>query len=191
MSFGGMRGLFNNYKPLIIFLVLLVFPAAMISQADADVDFSRIYGSDVGMGIGARAAGMGGAFVSLADDPSAMFWNPAGLATANGLQLFISGETPADFSAAALVWSPGFAFAQAVNLAVGVGHVRRLVFTGDSGAENWSGYPSHLLDVAMIDVGPDFSGRIDSTTYDNRISLAFSPPWCHRISVGLTFICLT
>jgi len=29
--------------------------------------------------IGARATGMGGAFVGIADDPSALFWNPAGL----------------------------------------------------------------------------------------------------------------
>jgi hypothetical protein len=32
------------------------------------------------IGIGARAAGMGGAFVAVADDASAVFWNPAGLA---------------------------------------------------------------------------------------------------------------
>ena len=31
------------------------------------------------IGIGARARGMGGAFVGLADDPSAVYWNPAGL----------------------------------------------------------------------------------------------------------------
>lgn len=30
--------------------------------------------------VGSRALGMGGAFVAVADDPSAMFWNPAGLA---------------------------------------------------------------------------------------------------------------
>ena len=29
--------------------------------------------------VGARAVGMGGAFVSLADDATAMFWNPAGI----------------------------------------------------------------------------------------------------------------
>jgi hypothetical protein len=31
------------------------------------------------IGIGAKARGMGGAFVGLADDPSAIYWNPAGL----------------------------------------------------------------------------------------------------------------
>src|SRR5512143_3591146 len=31
-------------------------------------------------GFGARAAAMGGAFVGLADDYTAVFWNPAGLA---------------------------------------------------------------------------------------------------------------
>ena len=34
-------------------------------------------------GVGARAMGMGGAFVSLSDDFSGLFWNPAGLARAN------------------------------------------------------------------------------------------------------------
>ena len=31
------------------------------------------------IGIGAKAGGMGGAFVGLANDPSAIYWNPAGL----------------------------------------------------------------------------------------------------------------
>jgi long-subunit fatty acid transport protein len=33
------------------------------------------------IGVGARAEGMGGTFVAVADDPSAIFWNPAGLAS--------------------------------------------------------------------------------------------------------------
>lgn len=34
-------------------------------------------------GVGARALAMGGAFVSVCDDPTAMYWNPAGLARIN------------------------------------------------------------------------------------------------------------
>jgi hypothetical protein len=33
------------------------------------------------MGIGARAAGMGGAYAAVADDPTAIFWNTAGIAS--------------------------------------------------------------------------------------------------------------
>ena len=35
-------------------------------------------------GLGARAAGMGGAFSALADDPAAAYWNPAGLICSQG-----------------------------------------------------------------------------------------------------------
>ena len=35
-------------------------------------------------GIGARALSMGGAFVAVADDSTAVFWNPAGLAQLKG-----------------------------------------------------------------------------------------------------------
>ena len=34
---------------------------------------------------GARAMGMGGAYVSVANDPSAMYWNPAGLTKVSGI----------------------------------------------------------------------------------------------------------
>ncbi len=38
----------------------------------------------LGVGVGARAMGLGGASVSLADDGTALFWNPAGLALVEG-----------------------------------------------------------------------------------------------------------
>jgi len=41
-----------------------------------------------GIGIGTRAIGMGGAFVALADDPSAIWWNPAGLARIKRLSVY-------------------------------------------------------------------------------------------------------
>lgn len=36
------------------------------------------------IGVGSRAIAMGGAFVAVADDPSAIYWNPAGIAAMNG-----------------------------------------------------------------------------------------------------------
>lgn len=42
------------------------------------------------IGVGSRAVGMGGAFTGLADDPSATYWNPAGLARIEGANLLFS-----------------------------------------------------------------------------------------------------
>ncbi len=41
------------------------------------------------IGQGARAISMGGAFVAVADDPSSLYWNPAGLAELSGGSIFI------------------------------------------------------------------------------------------------------
>jgi hypothetical protein len=63
--------------------VLGIVPGVMIRPARAADIFEKVGtfdGQFLKIGIGARAAGMGGAFVAVADDPSAVFWNPAGLA---------------------------------------------------------------------------------------------------------------
>ena len=43
--------------------------------------------------VGTRAAGMGGAFVAVADDASAVYWNPAGLASGAYFSLLLDGGT--------------------------------------------------------------------------------------------------
>jgi hypothetical protein len=45
--------------------------------------------SFLSIGQGARALSMGGAFVAVADDPSAMYWNAAGIADINGTMLVV------------------------------------------------------------------------------------------------------
>ncbi len=39
------------------------------------------------LGVGARAMGLGSAYVAIADDPTAIYWNPAGLAAISGTQV--------------------------------------------------------------------------------------------------------
>lgn len=54
-------------------------------------------------GIGTRAEGMGGAFVAVADDASAVYWNPAGIATGATFDLQVSrGRDASLFVGAAL-----------------------------------------------------------------------------------------
>ena len=48
---------------------------------------TKYAGEFLALGVGARALGMGGAFVSLADDATAAYWNPAGIVLATGREL--------------------------------------------------------------------------------------------------------
>lgn len=50
------------------------------------------------LGIGARALGMGNAFVGLADDPTAFYWNPAGLAQIKNREVFLMHSADVDTS---------------------------------------------------------------------------------------------
>ncbi len=56
----------------------LLVPALLLVSSQA-FPFAKYGGDFLSTGIGARALGMGGAFVSVADDASAGYWNPAGM----------------------------------------------------------------------------------------------------------------
>ena len=62
-------------KRFVSLIVLAVFlcPAVAAAQGTAGSQF-------LGIGMGARAMGMGGASVSVVNDGSSLYWNPAGLA---------------------------------------------------------------------------------------------------------------
>ncbi|MDI6809560.1 MAG: PorV/PorQ family protein [Candidatus Eisenbacteria bacterium] len=64
---------------------LFLGPAILFSSASAD----KYAGEFLRIGAGARALGMGGAFVAVADDGTAGFWNPAGLVFLKKKELFL------------------------------------------------------------------------------------------------------
>jgi hypothetical protein len=68
-------------------LLLLGIPLSGASAGDKyAAEFLRL-------GVGARALGMGGGFVAIADDASALYWNPAGLARLESAEmLFMHAE---------------------------------------------------------------------------------------------------
>ncbi|RMD97413.1 MAG: hypothetical protein D6814_09540, partial [Calditrichaeota bacterium] len=76
------------FKKLSALCIVLIFPAALA--------YAQTSGGQPGAflraGVGVRALALGGAFTGLANDPSAGYWNPAGLAQLDQLQLLASTQ---------------------------------------------------------------------------------------------------
>jgi len=65
-------------------------------------------GQSLKIGVGARAAAMGDAYVAIADDATAVYWNPAGIARLSGQSVTVNHTAwPADilFDQAAYVFN--------------------------------------------------------------------------------------
>src|SRR5579872_2550899 len=63
----------KRFRAAAVVAAMLVLTATL---AKADRNYS---GDFLSIGVGARALGMGGAFVAVADDATSAYWNPAGL----------------------------------------------------------------------------------------------------------------
>ena len=77
---------------LILGITTLGMPAVYAQSADDALRFSS-----EGFGVGLRAQSMGGAYIGVADDYSATFWNPAGLAQMRRLE-FTGGMINTNYS---------------------------------------------------------------------------------------------
>ena len=102
-------------KMLRIFAVFAVLPLLLPATAEGQA-FAAM---------GTRAAGMGGAFVGVADDASAIYWNPAGLAAGSYFSLVLDGGssevTPDDL----LAGGDGSSFLLGLAMpALGLGYYR-------------------------------------------------------------------
>ena len=78
----------RNFRSLAIALALglLVIPAPAQKVTKVGTTAAKF----LSIPVGARALGMGGAFVGVAGDASAMFWNPAGMARAKQAEVLVN-----------------------------------------------------------------------------------------------------
>ncbi|MCX6121231.1 MAG: PorV/PorQ family protein [Ignavibacteriales bacterium] len=78
-------------KMRIEYILIMIFLCSVIVHAQS-TDVSKrgtTAAPFLSIAQGTRALGMGGAFVAVADDPSAMYWNPAGIADLQGIQVLV------------------------------------------------------------------------------------------------------
>jgi hypothetical protein len=103
----------NFVRSAFVVAVLLLLP---LSAEGAQIfeKVGTLGGQSLKIGVGARAAGMGDAYVAIADDATAVYWNPAGIARLSGQSITLNHTAwPANisFDQAAYVfsikWIPG------------------------------------------------------------------------------------
>jgi len=74
-------------------LITMMLALNLLSTAHAQTGYAGMPGAYLHMGVGARALGMGKAYTALASDPTAIYWNPAGLANQNPYQIYVMHST--------------------------------------------------------------------------------------------------
>ena len=65
-------------KKRFLYFMLFLVPSLLYSQFGVS-KVGTTAAQFLKIGVGARAIGMGGAFVAVADDATAIYWNPAGI----------------------------------------------------------------------------------------------------------------
>ena len=86
-------------RRILIALLLLCLPSLALGQGVGSERVGTSGGNFLKIGVGARAVGMGEAFVAVANDPSTVYWNSAGVASLVRSEALVSHvEWPADIS---------------------------------------------------------------------------------------------
>lgn len=81
-----MKNKIFNISVLMLMLVTSLFGQTLNTDVSKK---GTTAASFLSIGQGTRATGMGSAFVALADDPSALYWNPAGITKVNGVGFIV------------------------------------------------------------------------------------------------------
>lgn len=156
------------------FAVWIFINSIIYFHCFADVNFSKLRGSDLLIGVGSTSAGKSGAVSAGINSGEAIYWNPAGLGNLHNFTMLASGNPDSAINDIAII-APGICFKFLPDsLTLSTGYLTRLRFAGDSGNEVWDGFALHILDMSMLDVGEDFQGSVDSRTIEYRVGATWN-----------------
>lgn len=150
----------TGFTSAVISLLMVLFAAGNLPADEGDAGWA---GAALQMGLGARALGMGGAYVSLAHGASATYWNPAAISHHRVREVI--------FSHSHLAWDRRIAFASAVVP-----------------VEPTAGVGLAWIHAGVDDIqGRDYNGQITGqlTSAENAFYLTFSNRFVPFLSVGL------
>lgn len=155
-------------KRIILLITLAPLLASRAAFAQAEINVSKVgitAAPFLTIGVGARALSMGGAFVATANDASALYWNPGGLAPLQRTEmLFVHTRWVADTN---------FDFAGAV------------LPLGDAGTLGLSITSLTTGDMAVRTIErPEGTGELFSGA-DLAIALSYSRSLTDRFSIGI------
>ena len=160
----------QNAFVYLIIITIMVFTNAM-SHAQEVKKVGTAAAAFLRIPVGARGTSMGGAFVSIANDPSALFWNPGGLPRMQQYALAVD-HSP---------WLPGLSF-NFVGLVLPIGSI------GTMGLS-----VAALTTEEMLVTTPDrplgTGETFDAGSY--VVSLAYGRYLTDRFSIGGTFKYIT
>lgn len=147
----------------IIFITLLFIPTITVGQSKVGTTAAPF----LTIGVGSRPIGMGGAFVSICDDATALYWNPAGLARLDKSEvLLVHTQYLADMSFNFL----GAIFKLPNNSAIGVS--------------------ATMLDVGEMEVTTEFEQDgtgIYFDSYDLAMAVTYSYMFYDQFTIGVNF----
>lgn len=144
-------------------------------------------GADTGAGLGARQVALGGTGVASSDDLYAIYFNPAGLAQVQGVELSVARQVNATlhpFNFAGAAWRLPLDAARGVDATVAAAYYLR-IHARASGSFNQSDFESVFIRYLLPGIQGTFDGDVDTKTKTYRVAFGLAPRASRDWSLGM------
>lgn len=158
----------------IFFLFVLMLVVSQTSEIVAQTEVGKYAGEFLSLGVGGRALGMGGAYVAVAEDVTAGYWNPAGLGRMNYPQISLMHEehfgslVNYNYAAVAIPYHNDMSFGiSAIRLSIdGIPDTRNALIDRQTGLS--------ITDPTNVNWGLDYSKITEFSNTDWAFFLTFA-----------------